>query len=119
MKKATQFKSWLEKLISRILPSENPNPIKNEQEIMNLLFYSNFNKLPVKDSILIFLHIEEKFKKQIADIKSERKSDISVINDFDGTNQSDKQESLKELIGRPIFELPVKEFEVVEFKKAE
>lgn len=123
MKKVTKIKNWLFVLISSLFPSEKPNLKKNETEILNLLFYSNFNELETQETLSVFNNVKVQLEKRISDRKSLRKLELTAINDFDGTNQQQieinhKQIDLRNSIRNPIFDLPVKDFKIVEYAKA-
>ena len=117
MTKTIQLKNYLFTLISKWFPSEESNIKKNEQQIMKLLFYSNFNELSIQESLSIFVNVEKEYKSQIANIKSYKKTELTAINDFDGTNVQNKYNVIKQHVNNPVFDLPVKDFEIVEFNK--
>ena len=128
MKKATKLQHWLQESISKWIPSEKPDTKKNEQEIMNLLFFSNFNQLSTADSISIFSVIKDKFEKEIALRKEKCQDELGVIRKF----EYDKLEKttytvtaggantrVKEHVNNPVFDKPYVENIEVNYSEVE
>jgi hypothetical protein len=122
MKKSTQLRNWLEEKISNFFGTEIPDIKKNEQEIMNLFFYSNFNKLPTKDTLELFKNVEKKLVLEMKKRGGLFESDSEAIKNFlipantfkkgEEINLTIKQsikEKVKEHISNPVFDKPLTE----------
>jgi hypothetical protein len=87
MKKSTQLKNWLSisisKLFNKVFGLEKPEPKKNEQAIMDLLFKSNFTDLELEDSLNIYTSIEAKFREEIQKRKERKIAELSAIRGFE------------------------------------
>lgn len=108
MKKSTQLKNWFERKLTSFFGTEKPDPEKNIQEIMNLLFYSNFSKLPTTDSLYVYETVKEKFSLKIDAIDSLNKKEAQAIQKF---KEPTIKEKVLEHISNTAFDRPV----IVEF----
>jgi len=106
MKKATELKNWLEMAIRKWLPSEGVDLKKNEQEILNLLFYSNFNPLTTEQSIDLYKRISEKFKSTMDERQEMAINEHNAIQDFKFPSV------VKSCVKDPKFDLPLEKIEV-------
>jgi len=112
MKKSTQLKNWLftgiMQLFNKIFGCEKPEPKKNEQAIMDLLFKSNFTDLEIEESINIYTSIEAKFKAEIKKRKERKVAELKAINEFEKPGNSVNNIRVID----PIFERPLSEIEI-------
>ena len=116
MKKATKLKHWLFELIAKFMPDERPNLKKNEDEILNLLLYSNFNKLEISESTQIMLNVKRRFDEKVLLSESYHQKELKAIEGF----KISKNERIKELVNDPNFDKQLKDINVnYEFVKPE
>lgn len=62
-----------------------PDYLKNELNIMNLLYYHEFKKLSTNESILLFNKIRDNLVNEIKNRKISAQEEIDIINKFQQT----------------------------------
>jgi len=105
MKKATELKNWIEKLIEKLIPSEKPNIAQNQEQIMNLLFFSNFTKLSTQESITIYQNIKHSFEREILEREVNFRNELELIDKF----KLSKKQRIEQHIQNPDFDKPIKD----------
>jgi len=103
MKKATELKNYIQRLIEKLIPSEKPNPIQNQEQIMTLLFYSNFTKLSTEQSITIFQNVKDLFDIKILNLETALNNEKKAIDNY----KLSKQQRLEKIVNDPVFEYPI------------
>jgi len=120
MKKSTQLKNWLftgiMQLFNKIFGCEKPEPKKNEQAIMDLLFFSNFSPLELEDSVNIFQSVEKQYKEILKARKENNSKENRIIEGFEKDGNSVNQilvndhvtlqQRVKEHVNDPVFDIP-------------
>jgi hypothetical protein len=120
MKKSTQLKNWLftgiMQLFNKIFGCEKPEPKKNIEAIMDLLFFSNFSPLELGDSVDIFQSVEKQYKDILKTRKENNSKENRIIEGFEkcGNTVNDIrvvdhvmiQQRVKEHVQNPVFNVP-------------
>jgi|SRR6476620_961322 len=105
MKKATELKNWIGKIIEKLIPSEKPNIAQNQEQIMNLLFYSNFTKISTKESITIYQNIKHSFEREILEREVNFRNELELIDKF----KFSKKQRIEQHIKNPDFDKPIRD----------
>lgn len=120
MKKTTVILKWFQIKISKILASDKPNLQENEEKIMELFKWGNGTKLSTQERLKLIRSVNIRLNNEISKTKNEIISDLGAINEFDGTSEDTKynelQQRVKEHVNNPIFDIPVNEYEIIEFE---
>lgn len=98
----------LNQLLEWINRQKKIDPRKNEAEIMNLLFYSNFHLLTTQQSIALYKNIQHKFNKELIEREKESEEEVKAVQNF----RVSRKERLMEIVTDPNFEKELKELEV-------
>lgn len=121
MKKATELKNFLTLWWENKSKKEVTDLKDNERNIMYLLTWGNGSRLTTKQRIEIYDAISLEFNNTISKVKNDRIAELKAINKFDGSDQdkksNDLQKRVKEHVNNPIFDIPVNEYEIIDFEK--
>lgn len=112
MKKTTIYAHRLIEYFSKFIQTDKKDINQNKQEIMNSLFYSNFIKLDVSESIDLKLAIDSKFDNEIDQYHEKILADLKSIELYKSSKQKKLIEKIVDL-NDPIFDKKVTELEFI------
>jgi hypothetical protein len=102
------MKKLITQLLEWALQSKSIDPKKNEHEIHNLFFYSNFHPLTTKQAITVKINSDIAFNKEIAFRENEYTEGLKAIESY----KLSRKERVMKIIKDPIFEKQISEMEV-------